>query len=290
MRVGIHGTWLTALVLGASTLITTGPATVTAVSRFHPPVVAVGANQSTNWSGYNQGTLEQSGTLFTSIAGDWTVPTASQHKAGEGEYSSTWIGIGGGCVDASCTVTDNTLIQLGTELDVDADGRASYSAWWEIIPAPSVTISDLAVRPGDHMHAELSESAPGVWTMTLANLTTGGSFSQTIPYTSTHATAEWIEETPVVISSNGDVTVGPLPNLSTVNFDLSRTNGGNTNLVAAEEMQLVNSDGSALMTPSSPDAEADGFNDCSYSATCPAPGGGALGTVHGQGHGRTKPH
>src|SRR6185503_10573345 len=101
-----------ALVLGASTLVASGtsPAIAAAV-RFNRPIVAVNANQSNNWSGYNQGALEQGGKLFSGITGDWTVPTATQHTAGEDEFSSSWIGIGGGCVDAGCTVTDNTLIQ-----------------------------------------------------------------------------------------------------------------------------------------------------------------------------------
>ena len=105
----------------------------------------VNANQSSNWFGYNQGTLEQGSKLFNSITGDWTVPAATQHTAGQAESSSDWIGIGGGCVDAGCTVTDNTLIQTGTEQDVDATGAPSYSAWWELVPAPSMTISNMTV-------------------------------------------------------------------------------------------------------------------------------------------------
>ena len=93
-------------------------------------------NTSNNWFGYQQGLLEQGTKVFHSISGDWTVPTATQHAAGQAENSSDWIGIGGGCVDASCTATDNTLIQDGTEQDVSATGQASYSAWWEIIPVP----------------------------------------------------------------------------------------------------------------------------------------------------------
>src|SRR6266516_2034127 len=65
---------------------------------WHPPIVALNANQSTNWSGYNQGTIEKGGKIFHAITGDWTVPTATQHTSGQAEYSSTWIGIGGGCV------------------------------------------------------------------------------------------------------------------------------------------------------------------------------------------------
>src|SRR5262249_28313155 len=50
-------------------------AAVQAVS--HRPLIVVGANKSNNWSGYNQGTLEQGGKLFNEVAGDWTVPTAT---------------------------------------------------------------------------------------------------------------------------------------------------------------------------------------------------------------------
>src|SRR6059058_5463768 len=116
------------------------------------PGVGINAAQSNNWFGYNQGTLEQGSKLFNSITGDWTVPTATRHTAGQDEYSSDWIGIGGGCVDAGCTVGDNTLIQTGTESDVSSKGTASYSAWWEVIPGPSITIS-MKVGAGDRMHA-----------------------------------------------------------------------------------------------------------------------------------------
>jgi hypothetical protein len=96
------------------------------------------------------------------------------------------------------------LIQTGTEQDVDATGTASYSAWWELVPAPSLTIRNMTVSPGDHMHASLSEVVPdsNVWTISIQDVTRGESFSQTVPYPSTHATAEWIEETPLEIGTN----------------------------------------------------------------------------------------
>ncbi|MBV8220244.1 MAG: hypothetical protein JO325_17385 [Solirubrobacterales bacterium] len=122
-----------------------------------PHRLTLNTNSSTNWFGYNQGTLEQGGKLFNSISGNWTVPTATQHNAGQAEASSDWIGIGGGCVDASCTTTDSTLIQTGTEQDVSSSGAASYSAWYELVPAPSLTITNMTVAPGDAMHASISE-------------------------------------------------------------------------------------------------------------------------------------
>src|SRR6478752_8290923 len=152
----------------------------------HRLIMPFSANKSQNWSGYNQGSQALGGVLFHEVAGDWTVPTPSQHRAGEAEYSSDWVGIGGGCVDAGCTVGDNTLIQTGTEQDVSS-GSASYGAWWELIPGPSIAITNLTVQPGDHMHADISEVVAGanLWKITLQNVTRGQTFTTTVPYAST---------------------------------------------------------------------------------------------------------
>jgi hypothetical protein len=234
------------------------------------PGAKANANQSTNWFGYNQGTLEQGSKQFHSISGDWTVPTATQHTAGQEESSSDWIGIGGGCIDANCTVTDNTLIQTGTEQDVDASGRASYSAWYELIPAPSIGVS-LPVSAGDHMHADITETVSGanVWKITLQNVTRGQTFTTTVPYGSTHATAEWIEETPLLIGTNAGLA--SLPNLTSPRFDVSKSNGAGAGLKASEEMVLTDSNGKVIGTPSAPDAQADGFNACTWATSCAAP-------------------
>jgi hypothetical protein len=243
-------------------------AALTAHGQFLRP--GLNTNTSNNWFGYQQGLLEQGTKVFNSISGDWTVPTATQHTAGQAEYSSDWIGIGGGCVDANCTVTDNTLIQDGTEQDVSATGQASYSAWWEIIPGPSMTIS-MTVAPGDHMHSSIAETVPdsNVWVITLKDVTRGETFTQTIPYTSTHATAEWIEETPLIIGTNAGFAA--LPSLTTPAFDLATVNGAPASLKPSEEIQLVNSSGGVIGTPSSPDPDLDGFNACAWATSCSAP-------------------
>jgi Peptidase A4 family len=242
--------------------------------RFHPRLAAINASQSSNWSGYNQGSLEKNGEMFHSVSSTWTVPTATQHTKGQAEYSSSWAGIGGGCVDSGCTTTDSTLIQAGTEQDVAADGTASYSAWWELVPAPSTTISSMTVHPGDQMSVSISETVSGsnVWNMVVKDVTTGQTFSQTVPYSSTHLTAEWIQEAPTIIGSSG-ANVGTLPNLSGGNFDLATANGAPAGLSASEEIQLVDSNGTVESTPSAPDPDADGFNDCTYTTVCAAPSG-----------------
>jgi len=232
------------------------------------PTTRANANQSSNWFGYNQGSLEKGNKLFNAITGDWTVPAATQHTKGQEEYSSDWIGIGGGCVDANCMVGDSTLIQTGTEQDVSASGAASYGAWWELIPGPSLEITNMTVRAGDHMHASISEVAAGanVWTITLQNVTRGQTYTTTVPYSSTHATAEWIEETPLLIGTNAGFAA--LPNLTNPAFTAATTNGRPANLVASEQMLLTDSNSNVIGAPSAPNATADGFSACTWATSC----------------------
>jgi hypothetical protein len=236
------------------------------------PGVRAQAGKSNNWFGYNQGALANGGKLFNSIAANWTVPKAAQHTRGQAEYSSDWIGIGGGCVDSGCLLTDGTLIQTGTEQDVSSTGTASYSVWWEIVPAPSLTISSMKIRPGDRMHASISELVPGseLWRITIRDLTRREGYSRTVPYASTHDTAEWIEETPLILGSNAGFAA--LPRLTSPAFDLATVNGKPAHLRASQEIQLTDSKGKVIGTPSAPDRDLDGFNACAWAAACRAPG------------------
>lgn len=258
--------------LGAPVAHAATPGPAAALERSVPagPVVMVGANKSNNWSGYNQGALTSGAAPFTQVSGTWVVPTASAHSAGTAAASATWVGIGGGCANSSCSVTDQTLIQTGTSQDVSASGKATYSAWWEVIPAPSVTIAPIAVHPGDTVHANIIESLPGLWTISLEDTTDGQSFTMQVPYASTGLSAEWIEETPVVAGTGG-AGIGPLPELSTVHFTQAMANRAPANLAPSQEMQLVGASGQPLMTPSAPGLGGTAFNDCAYASSCTAP-------------------
>jgi hypothetical protein len=234
------------------------------------PGGVVNAGQSNNWFGYSEGALDAGGGLFHSIAGNWTVPQARQHLKGQAEDSSDWIGIGGGCVNSGCGASDATLIQTGTEQDVSAGGTPSYSAWWEVIPGPSVTIA-MRIRPGDRMHASIVEILPAseVWKVTLQDLTTGRSHSFRVSYTSTQDSAEWIEETPLILGANAGFA--SLPRLSTPAFDQAGVNGGPAHLRAAQAIDLVDSSGRVIGIPSAPDGDRDGFNACTWSRVCASP-------------------
>ena len=89
-----------------------------------------------------------------------------------------------------------------------------------------------------------------------------------MPYSSSHATAEWIEETPLGIGTGG-VGLSAMPSLSLVRFDHATLNGAPAHFKAAEQIHLVQ--GRAVATPSQPDPDHDGFNVCTYRKTCPAP-------------------
>lgn len=155
---------------------------------------------STNWSGY----LATDAT-FTSVSGSWVVPTAT----GNGRTvtaDGTWIGIGG--------VTSSDLIQVGTNDTVRANGQVSSAAFYELLPASATTISTLAVSPGDSMSAVLSEIAAGQWSISITDQTTHQTFTTTVTYSSSHSSAEWIEEDPS-FASGGLI---PFDNFGSVTF------------------------------------------------------------------------
>lgn len=106
------------------------------------------------------------------------------------------------------------------------------------MPAPSISITNMIVAPGDHMHASISEVVPdsNLWTITLEDVTRNELFSQTLRYTSTHATAEWIEEeeTPLQIGTNAGFA--SLPNLSNPAFTSGTVNGSNGLVLVAHQL------------------------------------------------------
>lgn len=234
------------------------------------PHARVAANESSNWFGYDQGLLQQGGTPFHSITAQWRVPRARQHKKHQAEDSATWIGIGGGCVDSGCAISDPTgLIQTGTEQDVSSSGRASYSAWWELVPVPSVTVR-MVLKPGDLVYASVSElGALEMWRITLRNLTRHERFTTTTPYPSSQASAEWIEETPVAVGTGG-AGVASLPNLNETPFDHATVNGKPADFKRSQQIQLY-SGSDRIGTPSAPDKEHDGFGACAWAKKCPRP-------------------
>ncbi|HUZ93016.1 MAG TPA: G1 family glutamic endopeptidase [Candidatus Paceibacterota bacterium] len=226
---------------------------------------------SSNWSGYVVAKYA-TGQSYTSASSTWTVPAAAVPPGQTSGYSSSWVGIGGFCENARCTRSDRTLIQLGTEQD-NINGTPGYYAWYEMLPAAETPIpsSALPVNPGDTITASLTllpaagtvhsgkngkTSTPSSWLLTMTNVTQNISWSTTVTYSSSLASAEWIEEAPW----NGGIL--PLADYTTAIFDPGTVNGGqNPALVSSDAVIMQNSNGQTS-NPSAPDADTDGFGTC----------------------------
>ena len=193
---------------------------------------------SSNWSGY----AITSGP-YTRATSTWRVPTVV--ASATPTYSSSWVGIDG---------FDNTsLIQVGTEQDYSG-GSAHYSAWWEILPAAGTSIASLTVHPGDTMVATIARnSTGGTWTISLADRTTGRSFSIVRAYAGPGDSAEWIHEAPRV-----GTKIATLAHTSTTTF-VGTANGRSLQLSAANRGTMIQ-DGVAVSTPSAQDSRTRAFS------------------------------
>lgn len=161
---------------------------------------------SSNWSG-----IIDTGTTYSAVAGDWTVPWPFT-STGE-RVASTWIGISG--------VKDNALIQVGVTEAVTGHA-VTYAAWYELIPAAPIQI-DRPVAHGDQMRALILQKGPRTWYVGIEDLTQGWVVTGIVPYTASLAnSAEWITERPTTGSTGKLLT---LPDYGTARFHDLRLNG-----------------------------------------------------------------
>src|SRR3954451_3977736 len=171
------GLWSVVLALIATLLLQT-----TATASGSAPRIWNTGWLSGNWAGY----IVDNGP-YTSVTRQWTVPSGSASSTG---FSAVWLGVDG--------VSNHSLIQVGTEQDYYW-GRARYSVWWEILPAPAIEITSFRVRPGDHITASIRRVATNRWRISIS-AAGRGSFTTTRTYAGRGTSAEWIVEAPVVNS------------------------------------------------------------------------------------------
>jgi hypothetical protein len=201
---------------------------------------------SENWSGY----FATSAT-YTAISGSWIVPTVTGNGV-DTSADGTWIGIGG--------VTTNDLIQVGTEDTVTAAGQVSTTAFYELLPNASQPINSITVSPGDVMVASLTEISANSWDITITDQTNNQSFTDTVSYSSSNSSAEWIEEDPSY--TNGSLV--PLDNFGTVSFSGGYTTIDDTsNSISnsdANEVIMVSNSGQTEATPSVVGSDGTSFS------------------------------
>ncbi len=158
-----------------------------------------------NWAGYVVASdMQNPQPTITDISASWNVPTVSPSV--NDTFSAAWIGIGG--------QFDKTIIQCGTEQD-SINGQTQYSAWYELLPRNSVTIRTINVSPGDIMQASIQITNPTLnqWVINITDITNGQTFQNTVTYTSSQLSAEWIIERPLVNN-----VISTLANFGTLTF------------------------------------------------------------------------
>jgi hypothetical protein len=211
---------------------------------------------SENWSGY---AVTGSTGSVTDAKGSWIVPMV-QSCGSTASYSSFWVGIDG--------YSSNTVEQIGTDSDC-VNGWPSYYAWFEFYPHLSYTVNSVPVKPGDVISAQVSSDANGRFTVTLTDITTGGSFSTSAKMPSAkRSSAEWITEAP----SSGGIT--PLADFSVAYYGNQYTGvahtcftkvGSTTGAIGSFgsnvfEIQMVDNAGAPEATPSSLSGKGSSFS------------------------------
>src|SRR5439155_7290497 len=113
------------------------------------------------------------------------------------------------------------------------DGRAEYSAWWEILPDYSVTITSVPVKAGDSITASVAKSSGSSWKISLKDNTTGKSWSSTKTYSGPGKSVEYIQEAPTVGGSQSAVA-----HFSKFSFSGLKVNGSGPGLTSSDEIIL----------------------------------------------------
>ncbi len=179
-----------------------------------PAAEADSVSTSANWSGY---VASRSGVRFRAVSARWTQPTVTCSD-GRTSVASPWIGLGG------YHQTSQALEQIGTDAQCSASGRASYSAWYELVPAASRTIR-MTVSPGDAISASVQVRGHLV-RLRLTDATTGATFAKTLSASVVDvSSADWIVEAPSEcvggVAANACRTL-PLADFGTAGFTAAR--------------------------------------------------------------------
>jgi hypothetical protein len=170
-----------------------GPSPTTSPSSSPPQSQTPTILTDLNWGGYAVASdFNNPQPVITGVSGSWVVPEIETSQ--NDTFSAIWVGIGG--------TVGMTLIQAGTEQDC-ISGTTYYSAWFELLPSDSVTISTIEISPGDTINVSINlvDSATNLWSIYISDLSNGQIFNQNFVYGASKLSAEWIVERPNVDNS-----------------------------------------------------------------------------------------
>ncbi|MEM0118675.1 MAG: G1 family glutamic endopeptidase [Conexivisphaerales archaeon] len=229
-------------------------------SQTFGPRTAEANNYSLNWSGY---AVVTSAGSVTSVSGSFIVPSVSCSR--QTTYVALWAGIDG--------FNSSTVEQAGV-LAQCSSGKAYYSAWYEFYPSPSVTITSVAIKPGDAVSVVVSYNS-GTFTVTLTDGSQTFSKSATVS-NAAMSSAECILERPAI---GGSIT--KLANFGIANFGQDYTHiqstcyatiAGNTSPFGSfgsmlQQITMVNNRGKILAAPSPISIDGSSFTITWYSSS-----------------------
>jgi len=170
--------------------------------------------RSENWAGY---VAYDTTAEVSCVEGSWVQPAITCALGGR-EDVAIWVGIDGVTSRTAGIDAAGSLVQIGTQAGCDA-GQPGGFAWYQVLPEDplSVRITTVTIAPGDRIRAMVG-FADGAFTLQLADLTSGGTFSIVRSVSDApRQTAEWIVEAPM-IGCPDDCAIAPLPRFPQVTF------------------------------------------------------------------------
>lgn len=193
-----------------------------------PAFAATQEGASENWAGYVVTPNDDSG--FSAVSGQWTQSQVACTANSQPSYSAYWVGLGGGGQESSA------LEQIGTQADCSSAGKATYYAWYELVPSAPVKLA-LTIKPGDSVWARTAVSGDRV-SLFITDQTTHQTWSKTLTMTSATpdtSTAEWVAEAPSECADGATSACTPLPlaDFGTATFkDAHATSAGHTGSIS----------------------------------------------------------
>jgi Peptidase A4 family len=234
---GVAAAALCAVGAPAQAVVVSGPAQITPAIAGHESHALHGVHatrsntsvESTNWSGY---AAVGSAGAYKSVSASWVQPAVTCTSTTA--YSAYWVGLDG--------YSNSALEQTGTEADC-ISGRATYGAWWEVLPASESPYSGVTVKAGDSFTASVVDNGNGTFTMNLTDSTEGWSKSTTHAGSSGYqdSSAEVIAEAPEVGSG-----IAKLANFGTVNFTGATAGGASLGSTSPNEITMIATSGSTV--------------------------------------------
>jgi len=202
---------------------------------------------SSNWSGAIL-TSPPSGEKFTSVTGEFNVPTPSRPSgSSSGSFAaSAWVGIDG-------DTAQNSILQSGIDFTISGKDSISYDAWFEWFPLDSEDFNGPTLAAGDTVKVTVTATSSTTGTVVLENLTTGKSVTTTVSAPDSGAAlaqqnAEWIVED----FEEGDSLVN-FADFNTITFtNAAATAGGTVTLSGATLIEIESSSGEILTDVSLP--------------------------------------